>query len=238
MKKILYTFLFLLTISSGVAKGQAALLVLIFGDKVASENFYFSLKAGLNYSMIRGYDEGNNRFGFNFGLVNNIRINDKLFLAPEFLPLSSKGVTDVPVLTTGDEDLDDLLEDVESTDRKLNYIDIPILLRYNISERFSISAGPEINFLVGGSDIYYSTHLEDIVLTTEVDIHEHVRTFDCGGVIDLSCMVARPVNGKGVNVYLRYSMGFMDILKDNTGDPIRNSTLQIGATFPFIEVKE
>lgn len=205
---------------------------------MASENFYFSLKAGLNYSMIRGYDEGNNRFGFNFGLVNNIRINDKLFLAPEFLPLSSKGVTDVPVLTTGDEDLDDLLEDVESTDRKLNYIDIPILLRYNISERFSISAGPEINFLVGGSDIYYSTHLEDIVLTTEVDIHEHVRTFDCGGVIDLSCMVARPVNGKGVNVYLRYSMGFMDILKDNTGDPIRNSTLQIGATFPFIEVKE
>jgi hypothetical protein len=238
MKKLLYTFLVLLSLSSGVARGQAALLVLIFGDKVATENFYFSLKAGLNYSMVTGYEEGKNRLGFNFGLVNNIRINDQWFLAPEFLPLSTKGVTDVPVLTTGDEDLDALLEDVESTDRKLNYLDIPILMRYQVSERFRISAGPQISFLIGGSDIYYSSHLEDIVLTTELDIHEYVNTFDWGGVIDLSYMVAKPVHGKGVNIYLRYSLGFRDIAKNNTGSPIRNSTLQLGATFPFVEVKE
>lgn len=238
MKKFIYAFLFLLTLSSGVVKGQAALLVLIFGEKVATENFYFSLKAGLNYSMITGVEEGNNRLGFNFGLVNNIRINDKFFLAPEFLALSTKGVTDVPVLTTGDDDLDDLLENVESTDRKLNYLDLPVLLRYNISERLSISAGPEFSFLTGGADIYYARHLDDIVLMTEIDIHEHVRTFDVGGVIDISYMVAKPVKGKGVNVYLRFSKGFRDIVEDNTGNPVRNATLQIGASFPFIEVTE
>lgn len=238
MKKTCYLILVLLTLSSGIAKGQAALLVLIFGEKVATENFYFSLKAGLNYSMITNVEEGKNRLGFNFGLVNNIRINDKLFFTPEFLPLSTKGVTDVPVLTTGNEDLDDLLGDVEYTDRKLNYLDIPVLLKYNIGERLSISAGPELSFLLGGTDIYYAEPLEDILLTTELDIHEYVKTFDMGAVIDLSYMVAKPVNGKGVNIYLRYSLGFLDIVKDNNGDPVRNSTIQIGASFPFIEVTE
>lgn len=236
MKKFLYTLLFLLTLTSGIAKGQAALLVLIFGEKVATENFYFSLKAGLNYSMITNIEEGKNRLGFNFGLVNNIRLNDQLFLAPEFLPLSAKGVTQVPVLTTGNDDLDDLLENVESTDRKLNYLDIPVLLRYHISDRFRISGGPEFSFLIGGSDIYYAEPLEGIQLTSELDIHKYVKTFDLGAVIDLSYMVAKPIKGKGVNVYLRYSFGFLDIVKDNTGNPIRNSTIQIGATFPFVEV--
>lgn len=227
-----------MTLSSGVAKGQAALLVLIFGEKVATENFYFSLKAGLNYSMISNYDEGKNRLGANFGLINNIRLNDKLYFTPEFLPLSSKGVTDVPVLTTGNEDLDDLLQDVESTDRKLNYLDLPLLLRYNLTDRISISAGPQFSFLIGGTDVYYANPLEDIVLTAELDIHEYIRTFDMGGVIDLSYVVAKPVNGKGVNIFLRYNIGFMDIRKEVSGDAVRNSTIQIGASFPFIEVPD
>lgn len=238
MKKIPYAFLFLLTLSSGIAKGQAALLVLIFGDKVATENFYFSLKVGMNYSMITGYDEGKDRLGGNFGLINNIRLNDKLFLTPEFLPLSAKGVTDVPVLTTGNEELDVLLQNVKSTDRKLSYLDIPVLLKYNISDRLSISAGPQFSFLMGGTDIYYSSNIEDVLIKAELDIHEYIRTFDMGGVIDLSYMVAKPVNGKGVNIFLRYNLGFMDIRKNISGDPVRNSTIQLGASFPFIEVTE
>lgn len=238
MKKIGFAFLFLLTLSSGVAKGQAALLVLIFGEKVASENFYFSLKIGMNYSMITGYDEGKNRLGVNFGLINNIRLNDKLYLTPEFLPLSSKGVSDVPVETTGNEELDILLQNVESTDRKLSYLDLPVLLKYRITDRLSIAAGPQFSFLIGGTDIYYSANIEDVVLTAELNIRDYVRTFDMGGVIDLSYMVAKPINGKGVNIFLRYNLGFMDIRKNISGDPVRNSTIQLGASFPFIEVTE
>ena len=58
MKKI--TLLFLTIIMMGVyttrVNAQAALLVLLFGDKVASENFYFSLKLGANYSNLTGID--------------------------------------------------------------------------------------------------------------------------------------------------------------------------------------
>lgn len=235
MKKFLYITFLLLTVSAGIAKGQAALLVLIFGEKAATENFYFSLKIGAGYSMITNVEDGKDRLGANFGLINNIRINDRLYFTPEFVPLAPRGVKDVPILTTGDPNLDALLVDPSSTDRKLNYIDIPVLLRYHITEKIRISAGPQISFLTGATDIYYSEPLDGTVLHTEIDIKENLKPIDFGAVIDISYLFSKPHGGKGMALYLRYNRGFIDMIKDNMGDPRMNSSIQFGAAFPFIE---
>lgn len=230
--------LILLGSSFQLIRGQAALLVLIFGEKVATENFFFSLKIGANYSMITHEEEGKNRIGPNFGLVNNIRLSDRLYLTPEFLPLSPRGIRDVPILTTGDPELDDLLVDPSSTDRKLSYIDIPLLLRYHLTDRLMISAGPQISFLTGATDIYRSEPMEDVELMTELDIKDAIKPVDVGGILDLSYLFSEPMGGKGLIVYVRYSMGFIDMLKENDGDPRRNSAFQFGAAFPFIEKQD
>ncbi|RLD69931.1 MAG: hypothetical protein DRI98_09300 [Bacteroidetes bacterium] len=238
MKKLFLAILLITTVSSGIVKGQAALLVLIFGEKAATENFFFSLKAGVNYSMITNVEEGNNRAGFNFGLVNNIKLTEKFFLLPEFIALSPRGVQDIPTLSTGIPELDDLLGNPEFTDRKLNYIDIPLLIKYHITDRWSVSAGPQVSFLVSAVDIYRSTPIEGITLKTELDIEEAFKTVDLAAVIDLTFVVSEPVNGKGFNLFARYGRGFIDILKENDGDPFHNSTFQFGATFPFVEKPE
>ncbi|MCK5136914.1 MAG: PorT family protein [Bacteroidales bacterium] len=235
MKKYIYTSLFLLLISTPLVRGQAALLVLIFGDKVATENFNFSLKLGGNYSIIHGYEDGKNGFSLNFGLVNNIRLTEKLSLIPEFLPLSPRGISDVPLLSTGDPDLDDLLIDPHSSDRKLNYIDIPVLLRVKLGERFNISAGPQISFLTGATDTYKSSPINGTVLTVELDIKSELNTIDAGAVIDFEYILVPPVGGKGINIYVRYSRGFVDLLKENSGDRYTTSIIQFGATFPFVK---
>ena len=227
--------LVLVVSSFQLLKGQAALLVLIFGDKVATENFYFSLKVGVTYSMITNVDEGKNRVSANFGLVNNIRLTDRLYLTPEFLPLSPRGVKDVPILTTGNPNLDDLLVNPSSTDRKLSYIDIPVLIRYHLTERWMISAGPQVSFLTGATDIYRSEPLEGVELLTELDIKEAIKPVDMGGVIEVSYLFSKPMGGKGMVIYVRYNLGFIDMLKENIGDPHRNSSFQFGAAFPFIE---
>lgn len=238
MKKYLLISLLILIIGSGVVRGQAALLVLIFGEKAATENFHFSLKAGINYSMIHGYNEGTNRIGANFGLINNIRLNDRFTLAPEFLPLSQRGIKDVPILTTGDPELDELLGDPSSTDRKLSYIEIPVLLKVKLSDRFSISAGPQVSFLTGATDTYKSNPVNDVVLTTEIDIQENINTVDVGFVADITFVLSEPKNGKGANIYLRYSKGFIDLVKDNPGDAYTQSMIQFGMSFPFVEKTE
>ena len=121
MKKKLFLALLIATLGGSMLRGQAALLVLIFGDKVASENFYFSLKMGATLADLSGYDEGKNALAFNFGLVNNIKLSDRLFLTPEFLPAASRGIKDVPTLSTGDPGLDQLLIDPDKSNRKLNF---------------------------------------------------------------------------------------------------------------------
>ncbi len=83
------------------AHSQAALLVLLFGDKVASENFYFSLKVGANVADVSGVDGGSVATGLNFGLLGTIKISDKFRLVPEFAPLSRKGVKNIPYIPSG-----------------------------------------------------------------------------------------------------------------------------------------
>ena len=97
MKKTIFVSLVFLLLAAPAVKGQAALLVLIFGDKAATENFHFSLKLGVNYSIIHGYEDGRNGVSLNFGLVNNIKINDKLSFIPEFIPLANRQIKDVSV---------------------------------------------------------------------------------------------------------------------------------------------
>ena len=227
--------LILLLLSSGLSRGQAALLVLIFGDRVATENFHFSLKLGATCSVIHGYEEGRNGWGFNFGLVNNIRLTDNLSLVPEFIPYAPRSIRDVPVLTTGNPNLDELLVNPNSTDRKLKYIDIPLMLRVHLTDRFSVSAGPQISFLTGGQDTYESSPIDGAILTTELDITSELRRVDVGTVIDLQYVLVQPKGGKGINVYVRYGKGFLDLVKENSGDPYTTSLIQFGATFPFVE---
>jgi sporulation-control protein spo0M len=235
-KSILISLLFLL-LSTSLVKGQAALLVLIFGEKAATENFHFSLKLGVNYAIIHGLEEGDNAASFNFGLVNNIRLTERLTLVPEFIALAPRQMKNVPVITTGNPDLDDLLVEVESADRRLGYIDIPVLLKYHVNDRFSVSAGPQISFLTRATETYKSVPIEDVRLTTEVDIKSAVNKFDVGATLDLMYILVQPKGGKGVNLFLRYTKGFMDLSKDTESEKHTSSMIQLGATFPFVEKK-
>ncbi|MGW8315736.1 MAG: porin family protein [Bacteroidales bacterium] len=235
MKRILLLILALVFLCTGVIRAQAALLVLIFGEKAATENFHFSMKLGVNYSMIHGYEEGKNGVSLNFGVVNNIRLNDRFSLIAEVLPFAARSVRDFPVVTTGNASLDNLLVEVESADRKLRYLDIPVLLKWNFSDRFSLSAGPQFSYLVKAEDIYKSAPVEGTALTANVDIKSALRSVDVGGVIDFMYILIPPIGGKGVNLFARYSKGFIGILKDDQGPRYTSSMIQIGATFPFVE---
>ena len=106
------------------ANGQAALFVLIFGDKVASEKFHLSVDLGVNVSNFNGFDDGKSLLGPYFGLGTHLKLSDNFFLAPEFKPLSSKGVSDVQNPITIPEEY---IGSETMSDIKLNYIEIPIL---------------------------------------------------------------------------------------------------------------
>ncbi len=237
MKKILVLICLLFTFQS-VANAQAALLVLLFGESVASENFYFSIKAGENMSFLSGTENTKPRYGINFGLIANIKLSDKWYLAPEFTPLSPKGAKDMPYRLSGNSDLDDVLQGSNSGLRELNYIDIPLMLQYRFNKRFHISAGPQLSILTSATDIFDAKVFGDDKLVYEDNLESELNTLDYSFNFEIGYSISTARGGKGLDIGARYSMGLSDMVKNNSGSALKNSVVQLYVGFPFIIVPD
>jgi hypothetical protein len=232
-KTILISFLIIMC-THHLASSQAALLVLVFGDKAATENFFFSLKGGLNISSHPGLDPSDPKPGVHFGLAINKKINDKWYLAPEFIGLSHKGAGNLALTPTGNPEFDSIQLSSGSSERHLNYIDIPLIIRYNLSERFSLEAGPQISFLTKAKDSYiYSVDNDADELAYTNDIKPHLKKVDLSFVIDIGYIISKPRGGKGIEIHARYTPGFLNI-SNISGESYRNSLFQFSVNFPFI----
>ena len=232
MQKIMLLFAFLF-ITTGV-HSQAALLVLLLGDKVATENFYFSLKAGANLANLNGLENTDMRPGAHFGLVTTIKINDKFYLAPEFTPLSRKGAKNIPLAHIDDAPVANELGSPRDIQRVLNYIDIPIVARYYVHERIGLGAGPQFSFLTSANDSY-TTDLADEEVEYSVDIKDDLNPFEFGLVVDITYTAWKARKGKGLNIHTRYAHGLTNILKNSSNETLTNSFFQISASFPFVQ---
>jgi hypothetical protein len=236
-RRVLFAFLLSLIASFAVpstARSQAALLVLLFGEDVASENFYFTLKLGANLSNLSGIEGSKNALGLNFGLGVNIRLSDRFYLVPEFMPLSSKGAKSIPFQATGNSDLDQLIQPTTSTAREMNYIDIPIVAKYYVTEELGLEAGPQISILTSATDVYRGKINEDDDLVFENDVKSRLNTIDVGVVAGVTYSLWDARGGKGLYVHARYAYGLTDMVKDNPGNAIKNSLFQFAVSFPFI----
>ena len=237
MKKLVIVMIVMLFCVQ-IARPQAALLVLLFGDKVASENFYFSLKAGANIASLPGIDDTTTLVGFNFGLLATIKINEKFSLVPEFSPFSLKGAKNIPLRTTGDASLDALLQNSPNTNRALNYIDIPVVAKYHVNDRLSFGAGPYLSILTSARDKFKAQVYDEDDLSFIDDIKSDLESLDYGVIFEVSYTLSDMRGGKGLVIHARYQLGLADILKENPGDSIKNSVFQISLSLPFIKEAE
>jgi hypothetical protein len=216
------------------ARSQAALLVLLFGDDVASENFHFNLKAGANLPNVEGVDGTENRPGFNFGLMGTIKLSEKWSLIPEFMPLSPKGAENIPFASTGDAGLDEVIQPTTSSAMELNYIDVPIVVAWQASKSLALEAGPQVSFLTGATNVYRGRVAADDDVSFERDMEAGFNAIDYGVVAGLSYTLGDARNGQGILLHARYALGLQDIVKDNPGDAVTNSVLQFAISIPFI----
>jgi hypothetical protein len=212
---------------------QAALLALIFGDKIASEKFHLSVDAGLNIASMPGLEQQKATHGLYFGLGTYIKINDKWALTPEFKPLSPRGARKVLPMT----DYSGTLTDV-TYDFALKYIDVPLLVQYKITPKLFVSTGPQINFLTAARQVANGK----LASSATVDIQE-VTTYRFNKVnfavpVEVGYMLTNARKGKGLDVKLRYNFGLNNMLKDYAYGNSKGSTFQIFLSFPFIAPQE
>jgi hypothetical protein len=235
MRKYFFMVLLLTMFSSQAVHGQAAILALIFGDKVASQNFHFSLKLGGALSNVTNLDDSKFRFGMNVGLMASIKLTQKLTLVPEICFVSLKGARNIPNLPSGNQDLDNVLADVDSGFIDLNYIDLPVLLRYYATQKFYFGGGLYVSYLTSASNFYSTT----LTGAGDIDVRQYNKDdffrWDYGVAVEVSYAPHRTNDSDEMNLHLRFTYGFADILKDNPGSAVNNYSIQGSISIPFLK---
>lgn len=216
-----------------VGLAQAALIALIFGDKVASEKFHLSVDLGMNISSLPGLEQQQHTRGLYFGLGTFIKLNDKWTLNPEFKPLSPRGARSVLPLNDYSSVLSDVNYDID-----LNYIDVPVLLQYRINKKLFASAGPQVSFLTSATQVASG----NLPLGNVVDIEESVKSsfkpIHISIPVELGYSLSDARKGKGMNIKFRYNFGVSQVIALSSIGSSSGSTFQIFASFPFIKVED
>ena len=111
------------------------LLTIIVMSKVQAQGLDFGIKAGLNYANVSGIEDFNQRQGISAGLFAGARLGDKLGFQIDAL-YSQQGA-----------EVDQSISQVIS-EFNLDYISIPIVLKYYLTENVNIHAGPQLGILL------------------------------------------------------------------------------------------
>lgn len=236
MKKAVAALALVATLLPVPAAAQSSLVSQIVGDQAATEKLYFSLKAGIGCTRLTGVGEERERLGGpNLGLFANIRIAGRLWLVPEVDPVSRRGLTNIPFRPTGDPALDPYFDPPDKSALVLNYVDVPLLVRYGLSGRIHVAAGPFVGFLLSASERFRSETETGAAVSYKTEVTEAYRPKDFGFVVEASVVVTKPHRGTGLVFHVRYQGGLTDIVKDpGASGAVRTSVLQIFVSFPFI----
>ncbi len=212
---------------------QAALLALIFGDKIASEKFHLSVDAGLNLSSMPGLQQQKLMHGLYFGLGTFIKINDKWALTPEFKPLSPRGAKKVLPLSDYSSTLTDVQYDIG-----LKYIDVPVLVQYKVTPRLFVSSGPQCSFLTSAKQISSGK----LASGNSVDIQENLKPrFEpvyFSWPLEVGYSFSNLHKGKGMDIKFRYDLGLSNLMKSSDYGNSKGSTFHIFLSFPFVTQAE
>ncbi len=228
MKKILMSLLLVFTLTS-VSNAQA-LLILLFGDKLSTETFQMGINGSLSASNINGIDNTNYRISWAFGAFGEIRLSDDLFLHFNLTIKTPGGAKNVGPLVPVPPEVDTLLTAFKVT-RSLNYITLPIFLKYKIGS-VKLGVGAQLGYLTSADDTYESTTPMGNDLTVVTNIRDNLNHWDAGvtGIIDY--FFSPEKNMRSLRLSLTYYYGLTDMLKDNTGNAWNNSIFLLSIGIP------
>ncbi|MFL1895597.1 porin family protein [Aquimarina sp. 2-A2] len=163
-----------------------AIAIIGFSVSTQAQDLKFGFKGGVNFASINGDDVSSNldgRTGYHIGAVAQVSLMDMLALQPEVL-YSAQGAKDTDI----------------------DYLNVPILLKYKFAKLFSIEAGPQFGFVVN----------DDFKDGGEPE------SFDFSGAV-----------GAGVEIssffaQVRYNIGFTDVVD---GAEAKNATFQVSVGY-------
>lgn len=175
-------------------------IVTIFTITSYGQGIDFGIKAGANFSTLTDATGLKNKTGFHGGLFLGLKFNDKIALQPELL-YSQQGAK------------------FDSDKIDLNYVNVPIVLKYYLIQGLNIQVGPQFGFIV-----------DDNIKEVFGNIAE-AESFDLTGVVGAGYDLPM-----GIRIDARYNFGLTETFKDGEGKDGegKNGVFSIALGYSFL----
>lgn len=200
--------------------------IFAFGFANAQET-KFGAKAGLNLANLTGdVQDASMKVGFHVGGFVEIKVSDKFSVQPELL-FSTQGAKEkYSESQTG-------YSYTEESKLNLSYLNVPIMAKYYVADKFSIEAGPQIGFLMSAKSDYSFTQVAGGVTTSgseTVDVKDSIESIDFGVNFGLGYDFTDNFSGGA-----RYNLGLSNVAKTESGDDtkVQNNVISISVGYKF-----
>lgn len=226
-------------------KNFFAFVAFIFALQISyaqfSEELRIGLKVGLNAANISGDDiDGGILFGQHIGGFVEIPINEKLVFVPEIM-FSVQGFNNSESISI--EILGNTISASFEERLRLNYFNIPLLIRFNINESLFVEGGPQIGFLstasykvtgdpsisgnIGGEEFDFDA--EEIDNPGSLNVRDQFANLDYGFTGGLGAHF-----NDNIGMSVRYYLGLNDITNSSIPSAgLRNSVIMASFFYRF-----
>jgi hypothetical protein len=226
LKSRIILFAFPILLAASPANGQV-LIALLFGDVLNTGKVEFGLDGGLNWSQLHGIDQAKDLRLWNLGFYFDIKLPDSAWMIHTgVIVKSTMGTDNSPVYSLGDVTLDAAFIGGRVATR-LNYFNVPIMLKHRFSNNISLEGGVMLGLLYGATDEFIKTVQDEDDLRYERNVRSSYHPLDAG------FMAGAGYRLYGLNLGVRYYYGLVDVYIDDATSGRFNRSFYITVGIPI-----
>ncbi|PSG88574.1 porin family protein [Aurantibacter aestuarii] len=212
---------------------SAAVALMAITANAQDSGMTFGAKAGLNVATIGGdVEDASSRISFHVGGYAEFMVSDKFSVQPE-LVYSSQGTQEEYKESF---ESNGVVFDGEYEDKlKLDYINLPVMAKFYVTEGFSLEAGPQVGFLIGANvesegteSVTFGGSTETESFSEEVDVKDSFKGIDFA----VGVGAGYKLDG-GLNFAVRYNLGLSNIYEDSGDFKAQNNVFQFSVGYSF-----
>jgi hypothetical protein len=142
---------------------------------------------------------------------------------------STMGAEGIAVYSLNNENLDNVFA-TGSITRKLNYFNVPVMMKYMFKNHLYAQAGIQLGLKYRSTDQFINTVVDDEDLSYKVDIKNQYHPLDGGLCAGLGY---RLIGGNGMNIGVQYYYGLVDVRISDASPDEFNRTLYVNVGIPI-----
>jgi len=211
--------------------GQSQVLIsILLGDKLNSGKIEFGLEGGWSLSNLEGVVPSKGHSNYNLGFYFDFAMkNPAWYVSTGVRVKSTMGAEGIAVYPLDNPNLDNVFA-TGSVTRKLNYFNVPVMMKYMFKNHLYAQAGIQLGLKYKATDEFINSVNSDEDLTYKLDIKKQYHPLDGGLCAGLGY---RLVKGNGMNLGVQYYYGLVDVRVSDASANQFNRVLYINAGIPI-----